>query len=258
MGFICTNAQIVMTFQVDLKDVEMKPGTEVGIRGDMAPLSWEKSYPMEDPDGDTIYTAKIIFNEGKPGDRVMYKYMVDGVWDNDRYGPFGNRVIALSNCPQVLPVDKWNVVKDFALEFLLQDAAESEIFPWIYLMSNGKINGLTPEEVVLRYTNFWRDDHSWLQNPETLMIMEQFNQSKYTHGYFEVIENTPERVVYKIKKNWAEFINIRGDNGNIMGVTGDDLIAVSKTWLKYVTSRKGWSFSWEDDGLFAVITISKE
>jgi hypothetical protein len=257
-GVLSLNAQIVMTFQVDLRGFEMEPGTEVGIRGEMPPLSWDKSYPMDDPDKDSIYTVKIIFNEGEAGDRVMYKYMVGDTWDNDRFGPYGNRVAALSNCPQVLPVDKWDVIESFALELLLQDASESEIYPWIYLISNGKTNGLTPKEVVIRYSKFWGGDHSWLQKPETLMIMEEFNQGKYTHGYFEIIENTPEKVVYKIKNNWAEFIQIRGENGNIMGVTGEDITAVSKTWLEYMAKEKGWSFDWQDDGLFAVITIGVE
>jgi len=213
---------------------------------------------MEDPDGDSIYTVKIIFNEGKPGDRVMYKYMVGETWDNDRYGPYGNRVVALSNCPQVLPVDKWDELTGFALEFLLSDASEAEIYPWIYLIGNGKKEGMTVEEVVIKYTEFWGGGYEWLDRPEMLMLMEHFNQSKYTRGYFEAIENTPERVVYKFKMNWSEFVEIRGENGEMKGVTGEDMTISNKTWLKLVCEAKGWNFKWEDDGKDAVVTIEVE
>jgi hypothetical protein len=252
------SAQIVMTFQVDLRDVNIEPGTEIGLRGDMPPLTWDKSLLMEDPEKDSIYSVKVIFNEGKPGDRVMYKYMVGETWDNDRYGPYGNRIATLSNCSQVLPVDKWDALESFALEFLLQDAVESEIYPWIYLISNAKTNGLSAEEVVIRYTGFWEDGYDWLQDPHTLMVMAEFQQAKFMHGYFEVIENTPGRAVFKVKNNWAEFVEIRGEKGRMMGVTGKDLTDVNKTWYSIVCKEKGWKFDWEEDGMFAVITIAVE
>lgn len=254
-GNIHLTAQESVTFQVDLTDVDMEPGTVVGLRGDMAPLTWDKSLPMSDPEGDSIYSVKVIFNEGSPGDRIMYKYMVGETWDNDRFGPYGNRVVALCNCPQVLPVDTWDRIESFVYEFLLEDAVNSEIYAWIFIIGQGKQRGLTAEEAAREYFDFWEGNNAWLERPETLMIMEEFEQAKYYNGYFERVENEPGKVVYKMRKNWANYITIMGDDNEWMGVTADEIMAPARVWLEDIASEKGWDFSWEDEGMNAIVTL---
>ncbi|MEL6442825.1 MAG: S41 family peptidase [Bacteroidota bacterium] len=39
-------------------------GVTVGVRGDTAPLSWERSLALTDPDGDGVYTAEVPFPDG--------------------------------------------------------------------------------------------------------------------------------------------------------------------------------------------------
>ncbi|MEO9871606.1 S41 family peptidase [Ekhidna sp.] len=48
----------------------------VGVKGNIKPLSWEKAYPLLDEDGDGIYTAEIVFNSS---DRYFrFKFVNDG------------------------------------------------------------------------------------------------------------------------------------------------------------------------------------
>ena len=248
-------AQESVTFQVDLTDVDMEPGTVVGLRGDMTPLTWDKSLPMADPEGDSIYSVKVIFNEGRPGDRIMYKYMVGDTWDNDRFGPYGNRVVALCNCPQVLPVDKWDHAGSFAYEFLLEDAVNSEIHAWIHILRQGKERGLSAEEAAREYFDLWGGNYVWLERPETLMIMEEFEQAKFHNGYFERLENEAGKVAYKMRKNWANYIIIMGDDNEWMGVTADEIMAPARVWLDDIATHKGWDFSWKDEGMNAIVTL---
>ena len=44
----------------------------IGIRGSVSPLSWNKTYPMTDEDGDGIFEAKITFNTSNP--YVKFKF----------------------------------------------------------------------------------------------------------------------------------------------------------------------------------------
>ena len=113
-GVVCVEAQSIVTFRVDMSGMKIEPGALIGIRGSMAPLYWDRSLPMEDADGDGIYTVKVIFNDGKAGDRIMYKYMAGDTWDLDRFAMMGNRVVTLCDCPQELPVDNWDTMDKFA------------------------------------------------------------------------------------------------------------------------------------------------
>jgi hypothetical protein len=155
-------------------------------------------------------------------------------------------------------MDKWNELKGFALEFLLQDANNSEFTAWVYIIANGKKNGLTIEEIAKDFIDFWGTDYDWLEKPETLMLMEQFSQSRCLSGYFEEVENTPEKVSYRFKKIWAEFIRNRGENGEWLGVTENDVVVPIKLWLEMVTKEKGWTLEWKDEGMNALVTIKLE
>ncbi len=58
--------------------VDMKGATEfekVGIRGDLKPLSWQESLPLEDKDKDSIYSADLIVNTAQ--NRLNFKLVLD-------------------------------------------------------------------------------------------------------------------------------------------------------------------------------------
>ena len=67
--------QITFRLAVDVPEANCS----VGIRGSVPPLSWEKDYPMSDPDGDGIYEATINFKTGKKN--VKYKFLNCGKWE---------------------------------------------------------------------------------------------------------------------------------------------------------------------------------
>ncbi|MCB0375743.1 MAG: hypothetical protein KDD04_07475, partial [Sinomicrobium sp.] len=78
-----------ITFHVDM--TREKPAERVGIRGNTAPLSWEKTWYLTDEDQDGIYTGTIRLNSDKSS--LQYKY----VSNEDEYELFGadNRVLPL-------------------------------------------------------------------------------------------------------------------------------------------------------------------
>jgi hypothetical protein len=78
--FLHLSAQPV-TFRVDMKAV--KNPTQVGIRGSLSPLSWEKTYPLTDEDGDGIFTGKVDFEDSETT-KVEFKFVYGEVtWELD-------------------------------------------------------------------------------------------------------------------------------------------------------------------------------
>lgn len=64
------------------------PRQDIGIRGNTPPLSWDKTYPMTDSDGDGIYEANVVFTQ-KPAYNVLeYKYLHQEKWEQS-----GNRCL---------------------------------------------------------------------------------------------------------------------------------------------------------------------
>lgn len=254
-GVLLLKAQNTVTFQVDMTDTEITDGKVIGIRGNMAPLSWFSTLPLEDPNKDGIYTTTITFDEGHFGKRVMYKYMLGKTWDLDHYGGFGNRVLTLSNCPIELPIDVWNKLNSFSYEFKLMDWNNENGNLWIYMISKGKEQGKSPEDITMEYLNFWAGDYSWITTPQMIMHMEEFDQSKYPNGFFEEIHNSPSKVSFKAGKVWIDFINNRSGNGEYMGVTADDLESTMKTFYMEVAKHKGWILDWKDKEDITLISI---
>lgn len=74
--FFSLSAQNTLTFQLDLAAEESVD--EVGLRGNLPPLSWEESVPMTDPDGDGVYTASIEFPSVEAGNTIAKKMAKTG------------------------------------------------------------------------------------------------------------------------------------------------------------------------------------
>lgn len=85
---ISGQSQPSTTIRFSLQFSSDTPGHDIGIRGNTPPLSWNKSYPMTDADGDGIYEADIIFAQSPPYNVLEYKYLHQEKWEQT-----GNRCL---------------------------------------------------------------------------------------------------------------------------------------------------------------------
>lgn len=103
-----TTRIISIHFRVDLS-TEIKninSFSSIGIRGNTAPLSWDKTYPLTDENKDGIWEATINFETVGPQLRIKYKYFHDTAsWEQCE-----DRVISTKENKFIFPVDKWNVL----------------------------------------------------------------------------------------------------------------------------------------------------
>ncbi|GAB5527396.1 MAG: S41 family peptidase [Roseivirga sp.] len=97
--------QITVKFQVKYDGV--KQVKNPGIRGNLAPLSWEKSYPLTDDDGDGIYEATIRFDQ-ETGAKLQYKF-VHGKGKVNWELSNGNRSLNLFGEMLIVKPKTWNV-----------------------------------------------------------------------------------------------------------------------------------------------------
>jgi hypothetical protein len=121
-----TNA---ITFELDMNGITLPVEQKtIGIRGNVSPLSWEKTYPLTDVDGDGIYTAVITFDSKKDKPWLRYKYVYgDVVWELEQ---IANRVLALNDGPKVV-ANKWNIYDPFPENQRLSAAQLREEFDLI-------------------------------------------------------------------------------------------------------------------------------
>lgn len=244
----------VVTFQADLSGAEIENPATIGIRGSLAPLSWTETMIMEDKDGDGIYTLKVAFENILPGQEVLYKYVHgDVMWENDLIGGIGNRSVYLYEGKNKLPVDIWDQLDKYATTNLLEDEMIRNFWDWIYIIGSEKHNCLSPEEIGLKITAFW-GSMEWMDSPQIILGWEKMTQAKHTDGYFETIENSPEKVVFKAKKTWLKYF---GEEEQIMNITSDDMTRVFKTNTEATAMARGWKCNWEDEGEFFIVTIEK-
>ncbi|MCB9274166.1 MAG: hypothetical protein H6564_09010 [Lewinellaceae bacterium] len=96
-----------LQFSVDMNPViaQVKNLSSVGVRGNLPPLSWEASIPMQDEDGDGIYTATVTFPEARANAALEYKYIYD---DQHWELPSQNRIRFLANDKQDKAVSLWD------------------------------------------------------------------------------------------------------------------------------------------------------
>ena len=122
----------LVTFQVDMREElsDVAPGSIIGLRGNPAPLDWAASIPMDDADGDSIYTATVDFGAVASGTEFAYKFVhhlpgadsADVVWE-DSVGagapPYYGRVYTYGGVGETLPVDVWTGMGAGALQATL-------------------------------------------------------------------------------------------------------------------------------------------
>ena len=110
-----------VTFEIDMRPAANAgwfdaAAATVGLRGDAAPLAWDETFALADPDGDLVYTGAVPF--GAPGEVAAYKVKVDGLdaAPNGGWEPDPNRMVLVTTAAQT-------VARAWA-----EDAPEAEAF----------------------------------------------------------------------------------------------------------------------------------
>jgi hypothetical protein len=146
---------------------------DIGIRGNTPPLSWEKTYPLSDKDGNGIYEAEISFPNLPAGTALEYKF----IQDNKNWESIENRVyIAVANTsppamaywnkPGLLSPSDFQKIPadDMRKDYAIAKKAFLEMHPGLYRYSsresidaafNGYENGFNkPMTYAEAYLNF--------------------------------------------------------------------------------------------------------
>ncbi len=121
--FCWTNAQnatFQTSFRVDMTQLKSTFKT-LAIRGNIAPLSWQKDLIMSDLDKNGIFEIEINWQNAALNSIIEYKYILDNsVWET-----LENRAFLLNQNPLNLPIDEWNKPQSFQpTQFPLLSAEE--------------------------------------------------------------------------------------------------------------------------------------
>lgn len=90
-----TMAQTTVIFSLDMNQAIEEGWFEanhekVGIRGDLKPLSWNKTFEARDDNADGIYEASVRFRMKKDSARLSFKIKVDGSFNPEDGWQIGN------------------------------------------------------------------------------------------------------------------------------------------------------------------------
>ena len=118
---LCGSAQenVVLKFSVDAS--ALKNVKNFGIRGSVSPLSWEKTYFLQDTDLDGVFEGEVIFSK-KTTEILEYKYVCGDkslFWEMGRQ----NRILVL-NRDQIQLQDQWGIPNEFDLKSLPKLSSE--------------------------------------------------------------------------------------------------------------------------------------
>lgn len=119
--FVLAQEKVVVKFKVVAATI--KNANNFGVRGGTNPLSWEKTYYLQDSDGDGVFEGELNFP--KNAELMEYKYVYGDksvIWELDRQ----NRVLLL-NSEQVQTNDTWNIPGEVNVEQLPKISADKLI-----------------------------------------------------------------------------------------------------------------------------------
>lgn len=167
-------------FQVDMKAelANVQDKSTIGIRGNIAPLSWDKTYFLKNDDNDGIYEGTINFEA--TDDNLAFKFVhSDVVWE---LATEENRMINLNKKEQKLPLYTWNENPPFSKaaieamripkEKLLEDF---EIVKTAYTtMHPGLYRYNTPEQVEQNLANLKGELSKDLTIPAAYIAFSKF------------------------------------------------------------------------------------
>jgi Peptidase family S41 len=132
---------ITLTFQIYGSGLSR----DIGIRGNTPPLSWEKTYPLTDKDGNGIYESEISFPNLPAGSVVEYKF----IQDNKNWESIENRVYISGSLSKSPAISNWNQptllslsdfpklsAEDMQKDYAIAKKAYLELHPGIYRYSS--------------------------------------------------------------------------------------------------------------------------
>lgn len=137
-----TNDSFTVFISVDASELMNKD--DFGIRGSIHPLSWEKTYPLIDDNGDGVFEAKIPFPKSDKMQVLEYKFVQGSnpvIWELEGT----NRLLVIEgdtllvddltwNVAEPLEVDRLPILGESALQgdFLLAKNALLSLHPGLY------------------------------------------------------------------------------------------------------------------------------
>jgi hypothetical protein len=245
-------AQNKVTFNVDMSEV--KDAKDVGIRGSLSPLSWDKTTLMKGPDKKGIYSVTIDFGDQKPGTMLKYKFIYgDNTWENEFMGATSNRSFILPGTNVKLAPLTFNDLLYFDTDALLESVMQNLFFTSVFYINLANSNGKTSEDCGKNYYNFWKGTFiDWIKDPQQLMFQIKVDQAKYPFGEFQIIENKQGYVKFKFNKPWDIYLGYFGKDGIFKDVTEDEISAFNKIYFKHVAKELNWKFNWEEDDKWMV------
>jgi hypothetical protein len=153
---------VTVSFKLDLSTELKKVNSlsSIGIRGNTAPLSWDKTYPMTDNDKDGIYETTIKLEITDTNQYIKYKYFHDTAsWENS-----SDRVITAKENELILPVDKWNQVSRKNTAVYKDSIKLRELSITITRLDSilfNAYNNCGDDKYLMQYDSFFSDDHEF-------------------------------------------------------------------------------------------------
>ena len=171
---------IELHFKVDMNAQlpDIKDKASIGIRGNIAPLNWEKTYLLTDENQDGIYEGIVTFNNSK--EKLAFKFVYeDVVWELPTEG---NREIDLSKKSILLPLYQWNELQPLTKSEITaltissdQLLADFELVKTAYLtMHPGLYRYNTPDQIETHLEQLKTDLSKDLTIPETYITFSKF------------------------------------------------------------------------------------
>lgn len=126
-GQIQTNDSITIVFSVDASELINKDYFD--IRGSIHPLSWEKTYPLIDDNGDDVFEVKISIPKSDKMQVLEYKFVQGSnpvIWELEGT----NRLLVIDRDTLLVDDLKWNVAEPIEVDRLpiLGESALQEDF----------------------------------------------------------------------------------------------------------------------------------
>jgi C-terminal processing protease CtpA/Prc len=255
--FLHLSAQAV-TFRVDMKEV--KNPTQVGIRGSLSPLSWKKTYPLTDEDGDGIFTGKINFEDSEAA-KVEFKFVHgDLIWELEGEG---NRVLILNQLPEKVKTYTFDlpevlsraeiakitfVAADLQKDVDILEKAYTSLHPGLYRYN-------TPEEMTTHFDALRKELNREVTLSEAFLAFSRFipkircghtlvnpyNQSRLVkNAFFSTSDKIPFNFDW-VEKKMVLTHNLSEDpllkpGTEILSINGMPVPEIIETLLPYVSA----------------------
>lgn len=219
----------------------IKVAGTVGLRGNTAPLSWDKTYPLSDPDKDGVFEGKVTFANATPGAIVEYKYIHDNtVWENTP-----NRVMLLKNAAGGRRSDRWNEAStispsDFPPAPAAALQADFEIARKAYLtLHPGLERYKTRAEIETHFRQFeavFQTDMDYRQAYRAFSKMTAGIQCGHTYANFynqssvlqQLVFEQPDKLPFCFRLIDKSLIVTHNLSGNENIVRGSEIIAINR------------------------------